>query len=349
MKPPFFTRYIILGFVASIVGVAILVQIVRIQNSDIAADLRAQGQLYGGEYRMVYPERGNIYDRWGHLLAGNQTVYEIGADLQSVKNPETIASALTTVAGADYATVLERAHKPFIEGESVYIRLIDMVTADQVATLTQMVEQYEVEAADARRGTTPASLAGLVYTPHLKRSYPEAELASNILGFFSFLDPETGKGYFGVEEKYNDLLAGTPQKVYIPFDPNKAQEIPEVPAGTSLILTIDREIQAMVEKRLDEHIQKSGAVSGTAIVMDPKTGEILAMATTPRMDLNNYWEYGDIFPNPTPFNRAVGTTYEPGSVFKVLTMAAALDNGTVTPRYALRRHRHIRDRRRVRA
>jgi cell division protein FtsI/penicillin-binding protein 2 len=78
-------------------------------------------------------------------------------------------------------------------------------------------------------------------------------------------------------------------------------------------------------------MKRNGATSVTIVVMDPKTGELLAMASTPNLNLNEYWKYGEIFPDPTPYNRAVGQTYEPGSVFKVLTMAAAIDAGAVTP------------------
>jgi cell division protein FtsI/penicillin-binding protein 2 len=115
------------------------------------------------------------------------------------------------------------------------------------------------------------------------------------------------------------------------FDPNKATDFPTVAPGASLLLTIDREIQATVEQILDDAVASNGAESGTIIVADPKTGEILAMATTPRLDLNKYWEVPEIFPDPTPFNRAIGQSYEPGSVFKVLTFAAALDSGAIQP------------------
>jgi cell division protein FtsI/penicillin-binding protein 2 len=96
-------------------------------------------------------------------------------------------------------------------------------------------------------------------------------------------------------------------------------------------LTIDREIQASVEKILDTALASTGAISGTIIVMDPKTGEILGLSSTPRMDLNDYTRVTEIFPGETPFNRAISQAYEPGSVAKILTMSAALDNGTVTP------------------
>ena len=97
------------------------------------------------------------------------------------------------------------------------------------------------------------------------------------------------------------------------------------------MLTIDREIQKMLEDTLAEAINWSGAEGGTIIVADPETGEILGMASTPFFDPNAYWEYEETFPGITPYNRAVGSTYEPGSVFKIITMAAALDSGVVTP------------------
>jgi cell division protein FtsI/penicillin-binding protein 2 len=97
------------------------------------------------------------------------------------------------------------------------------------------------------------------------------------------------------------------------------------------VLTIDRDIQAMVQEELEQALEWSGAEGGTIIVADPETGDILGMASTPFFDSNKYWTYEETFPGPTPYNRAIGDAYEPGSVFKVITMAAALDAGVVEP------------------
>ncbi|MCD6356062.1 MAG: penicillin-binding protein 2 [Anaerolineaceae bacterium] len=143
------------------------------------------------------------------------------------------------------------------------------------------------------------------------------------------MDRENGRGYYGVEEYYDDLLAGNPMDTFMPRNPYLLEELPDVPAGASLVLTIDREIQSMVEKKLDEAVEEYDAESSTVIILDPRNGEILAMASQPRINLNQYWKYEDRFKDKTPFNRAISETYEPGSVFKVLTMSAAFDNGTV--------------------
>ncbi|MGE5642392.1 MAG: peptidoglycan D,D-transpeptidase FtsI family protein, partial [Byssovorax cruenta] len=130
---------------------------------------------------------------------------------------------------------------------------------------------------------------------------------------------------------YNDLLAGNPVQVWVPSDPNKATEIPREPNGTRLVLTIDRDLQAKVESILDQSLKQYGAENGTIIVMNPRDGEILAMASTPRMDLNNYSNYFTLYDDGSQYNRSIGMAYEPGSVLKVLTMAAAIDTHTVSP------------------
>jgi len=332
MRPPFFTRYIILGVLLGVLSITIVFQMARIQGSQTASELRVQAKQYSGQTEKIYPERGNIYDRWGHLLAGNEQVYEVGADLQSVKDPQTIAATLNRVLGTDFAQALASASIPFVEGKSAYAVLDDFVTAEKVQELITLRDEYSREASQtSSNGKKAPSLSGLVFAPHLKRSYPEGNLASNVLGFYSYLDRDKGRGYYGIEEKYNDLLAGTPQTVWMPNDPYDVKQMPDVPPGSSLILTIDREAQSAVEEILDKAIEDTKSETGTIIVMDPKNGEILAMATTPRLDPNNYWDYAKVFPNGTPFNRAVSETFEPGSVFKILTMAGALDSATVTP------------------
>jgi cell division protein FtsI/penicillin-binding protein 2 len=296
---------------------AVIVQIIRIQTSDQAEIFLSQGDRYAGEFQMFYPERGEIYDRNGHLLAGNRTVYEVGVSLREVENPEAMASALSATLGITY----EEVYKKLTESPETweYVVIQDYVSVEAVDKLKGLVAQLD-DADDPR-------LSGLAFKPHLQRSYPENALASNVLGFVT----RDGRGYFGVEEKYNDLLAGNPVQIWVPRDPNKATEIPKVPNGTTLVLTINRDLQAKVESILDEALSEYGAQNGTIIVTNPRNGEILAMAATPRMDLNNYGNYFSLYDDGSQYNRSIGMTYEPGSVLKVLTMAAALDAGTVRP------------------
>jgi cell division protein FtsI/penicillin-binding protein 2 len=318
-------RYSTLGILLTALAVFVVIQMLRIQISPEAEILRSQGEVFSGEWRTITPARGQVFDRWGHLLAGNRTVYEAGADLVDVVDPTTIAFALNAVVGTKYEDVFAAASQD-PEGEIVYATLARFVTEEQKVRLEELAKQM-VNAYAEGDGDQRKSLAGLRFTPSLQRSYPEKSLASNILGFVNW----EGEGFFGIEERYDEQLAGETEFVWVSRDPNKVEEQPEIPSGASLILTIDRAIQSEVEKIVDKAIEETGSESATILVMDPRNGDILAMATSPRLDLNEFWRYGEVFEGSTPFNRAVSGTYEPGSVFKVLTMVAALDSDTVKP------------------
>lgn len=317
MRQQYAIRSLILVAFFVVAGFAILTQMIRIQSSQEAQLFLAQGNRYSGEFQMVYPERGEIYDRNGHLLAGNRTVYEVGVSLKEVKDARALAYTLSMYLGLNQNDVYNKIMDAPSTWEYVVIQ--DYVGAETVNSLQQLIKQMD-DAGDTR-------LSGLAFKPHFQRSYPEDTLASNLLGFVA----RDGRGYFGIEEKYNDLLAGNPVQVWVPSDPNKAMDIPRVPNGTTLVLTLDRDLQAKVESILDDSLKQYGAENGTIIVMNPKNGEIMAMASTPRMDLNNYGNYFSLYDNGSQYNRSIGTAYEPGSVFKVLTMAAAVDTGLVTP------------------
>jgi len=329
MKGQASSRFIIVAVIASLVGSAIGIQMIRIQNIPAAAEILAQSENYRGFIETIYPERGNIYDAEGNLLAGNEATFEVGLDLASVAQPETIAAVASSVLGLDYAEVLASAQMTPGNGNPYYVVLEGFATKEEIDELEKINQEYEDR--NVGRNETKPSLRGLIWTAQNKRSYPEGDLASNIIGFYSFLDKTEGKGYFGVEEAYNDLLAGTPKQVFKNYDPVEIPTTETVSPGASLVLTIDRDIQSMTENVLSEAIDWSGAEAGTILVYNPEDGSVLAMATTPRLDPNEYWKYSEIFPNPTPYNRAISKSYEPGSVFKVLTMAAALDAGAVTP------------------
>ena len=307
----------VMGFVA----LAIIVQMTRIQNSAEAAIFRQQASNYAYELHTFYPDRGEIYDRNGHLFAGNKSVYEVGVDLNIVKDPQAIASAVSVGLDMDYSQVLGDILDP---ADNVsYVVLADFVEAQKALDLQDLKNALQEQSEEGVLG----GLTGLEFKSHPQRSYPENSLGSNIIGFVS----REGRGYFGIEEKYDTLLAGNPVQALVPTDPNKAFEIPRVLNGTTLVLTINRDLQASAEKILDESLSTYGADGGSIVIMDPRNGELLAMAVTPRMDLNQFWNYGTIYDKASQFNSAISMPYEPGSVTKILTMAAALDSGAASP------------------
>jgi cell division protein FtsI/penicillin-binding protein 2 len=242
-------------------------------------------------------------------------------DLKSIKDKHAIALAVGMELGLNPDNLYSLMANPPSNLE--YLILANYVDSNKALAL----QQLKIKVAAQTTSGTQSSLSGLEFTPRPQRTYTEGALASNVIGFVS----HEGRGYFGIEEKYNDLLAGTPIQIKVPVDPNQAADIPQVPNGTTLILTLDRDLQAATEQILDNSITKYGAQGGTIAIMDPRNGEILAMASTPRMDLNQFWNYSSIYHNASEYNLAVSTHYEPGSVLKILTMAGALDNSTVTP------------------
>jgi len=331
MKPPFYTRFVFVALVCALLGIAIIIQMVRINYTSYADDLMTKSIDYQGVHKLVYPARGTIYDRSGSILATNQIGYELGIDLKFVNDPESIAFAVTSLIDRlDYAQIYGLASiESRGESENRYFVLTSYVSKEKIQELETLEESYALRREQNK--TTKPNLSGLVWTPMQQRAYPEGNLAANVLGFYNYFSRETAQGVYGIEEAYNTLLSGRPQYIFMPNNPYLVEALPNIEPGASLVLTIDREIQKMLEDTLVEALEWSGAENGTIIVADPETGEILGMASTPFFNPNEYWTYQETFSGITPYNRAVGSAYEPGSVFKVITMAAALDSGVATP------------------
>ncbi len=217
MRKEFAWRSISLASLFAIIGILVIVQMARIQVSAEAADFRENTRRYEGWIKTIYPARGEIYDRNGKLFAGNQSVYEVGVTLEYVENAQNIASILSAVIPElDYIDTLNAINNA--DEDQIYLSLIDYVSAEQVDELKRIQDDIENE-------NTQESLAGLSFREHLSRSYPEEAIAANVIGFVN----RAGRGYFGIEEKYNDLLAGSPVQVWVPADPNRVEEIPRVP------------------------------------------------------------------------------------------------------------------------
>lgn len=170
------------------------------------------------------------------------------------------------------------------------------------------------------------NLRGVYFQKESKRYYPNGDLAAQVLGYVGMDD----KGLSGIEREYEDELHGRPGEMLISVDARKkwfgsVEKQPE--PGENVVLTIDDKIQYIAERELATAMQQSHAISGTVVVENPRTGEILALANQPTFDPNNSRE---ITPQKLK-NHAVSDVYEPGSTFKLVTIAAAVDQGLVRP------------------
>jgi cell division protein FtsI/penicillin-binding protein 2 len=169
--------------------------------------------------------------------------------------------------------------------------------------------------------------SGVRADPHPQRYYLQGNLAAQVLGFVN----QEGKAFYGVEAFYQEFLTGasTLRNVQTSDEPLPAALAPFIPSpvGRDLILTLDLGIQRLVESELEHALEYYGAQAGTVIVMDPRTGEILAMANEPNFDPNRFYDSD----RRQWANNAISLQYEPGSVVKVVTLAAGLDSEAIRP------------------
>jgi cell division protein FtsI/penicillin-binding protein 2 len=295
---------LLIGLVLVIVAQLVQVQIVDHRfYEEWAKDQRVRPIV------MAEPPRGTIRDRNGHLLAGNAVMYSIEADTAYVVDTEATGAALGSLLQASVAHI-----EQLLESEDPWVQIASPVSkevGEQIATL---------------------ELPGITVRSLWTRKYPEGALASHSLGFCNV----EGVGFYGVEGFYDALLQPERIECEGPVDP-ASEQIPWTVApvvlpqpGAGLVLTLDRTVQELVEEELVRSVHEYQAEGGTIIVMDPRTFEILALVSLPSYDPGRY---NDFFGQaPPPFeDPAVSQQYEPGSVLKVLTVAAALDMGLVTP------------------
>jgi len=257
-------------------------------------------------YMEIAPLRGTIRDRSGHILTLDIFEFEITAAPPLIANPEEVADRLAPLLGWPRSEIWA-----LLNLDRPYVRLARRVPQQ----IGETIESWD--------------LRGIKVEPRPKRVCVENNLAAHVLGFVN----ETNNGYYGVEGYYNQILKGQagegqgerdPVGNYIPIS---FYRLAPPRNGRDLVLTIDRTIQYMVEEELEKAIARYGAESGTIIVMEPKTGSILAMAGYPSYDPNRFADTpAELFVNPS-----ISAHYEPGSVFKIITMAAGLDAGVITP------------------
>ncbi len=248
-------------------------------------------------------KRGVIYDRAGHELAMSVLVDSAFAVPTEVKDLPTAVSLITRITGDDHNVVLAdcRSHKTFCW----VARKADDETIERIKSL---------------------HLQGIHFQKEPKRFYPARDLAAQVVGTVGMED----SGQSGIEHAFDDELRGRAGKMFISVDARRQwfSDVETQPQpGENLVLTIDKNIQYIAEKELDQAIHDTQAIAGTVIVENPHTGEILALANRPTFNPNLRKE---ITPGALT-NRAVSYVYEPGSTFKLVTISAALEEKLTNP------------------
>lgn len=273
----------------------------------------AQGQH--SIFQKLFPERGEILAREpdGSLfpLATNRDLNLLYAVPTQVEKPDQAAKALAPLLGLTEDELVPRLSKP----NDIYEPLAHELSDEQ---------REKIEA---------LNLKGIAFAPERVRFYPDGPTAAHLLGFWGFSGDER-KGQYGLEGYFENELKGEAGHLAAERDaggrliPVGNQSFVPAKNGDDIILTIDRTAQYKACSALSAAVLKHGASGGSLIILDPKTGKIMALCGAPSFDPNNYRDANDI---AVYLNPAVSTTYEPGSVMKAITMAAAVDQAKVTP------------------
>lgn len=249
--------------------------------------------------------RGTIFDRTGEPLAIGERATTVYADPRTVLQPKRAATEAARALGVD--------------ADALYPALVDrskrFVYVERQAS--------PVEASSLEK----LGIAGLGFYPEERRTYPQGSVAAHVVGFAG----TDNKGLEGLERSLDERLVGRPGYEVVIRDPagrpiDVVTSRPERP-GKNVVLTIDHQIQASAEQLLAREVQRWSARGATAVVMNPRTGAVLAMANAPTFDANRF----GAAPVDARRNRAVTDMYEPGSTFKIVTIAAALEENVVTP------------------
>jgi cell division protein FtsI/penicillin-binding protein 2 len=320
-------RLVLLGM--ALVAGGMVVQLIRVQFGPYAPVFNDLGSSSAGRLERVVPDRGLIYDRNGKLLAANATMYYLEVELRQL-TPESIQAipkVVSTLLSVDAQDIQDQLDRDYSAEGQLRIRLTS-IDADGQPWPISMDEGTAGVIREFMGTNSGLDLSGLSLVPAPKRIYPTGSLLGHVLGIVN----QEGKGFFGIEGFYDEWLAGKPITIERPLIPPEARLQPDPPAGVNLVLSIDVNIQQMVETTLEEAIETSQAESGQVIVMDPHTGEILAMVAYPTLDPTAYepWLEKEQAKEAV-ISPAASGQYEPGSTFKVLVMAGALDAGVVQP------------------
>ena len=321
-------RNILFCAFAIIIGLIIRVGYIQIVQGKELSNLAYEQQTLD---RKVNPKRGTLYDATGNnILAQSSTVETITVNPVNIstENKEKVAKALSDIFELDYDKVLKKVKRR--SSIETIVKKVDKTKSDE---LRKWMEQNQIN-------------TGINIDEDTKRYYPYGSLASQVIGFCG----SDNQGLDGVEAKYEEILKGKQGAIKKHTDA-KGGEIGEegenyvsATDGNDLVLTIDLTVQSIVEKYLKEAcIDNQCTDGGSIVVMNPQNGDILAMATYPNYNLNEpYQPYTEELKNTWETleqqektkllqavwrNKAIADTYEPGSVFKLITSSAALEEG----------------------
>lgn len=292
------------------------------------------GQNQYSQKSITTPSRGKIISVDGYPLASNSQFYELSVEIKDLnKQFDTLSNKISPIIYKDQNLGITASASASMTEEEKIMLSKKILTDKMQSSNSKWVILTDRVNEDSKKALQDLNTQGLYFTPKEQRYYPEGSMSAQLLGFVGkdkFGEP---KGYFGLEGMYDRQLKGKTGFASEETDAKGrpilfgSKKIITKENGRDLILNLDRTVQFIVEEKLKKGIEKYGAKQGSVVVMEPKTGAILAIASFPQYDPDKYYSYDEtLFRNPV-----VADSYEPGSTFKILVMAAGVNEGVVKP------------------
>lgn len=315
-------RLLLVGVVFVLVWGVIGFRLFDLQGAQ-AVELATVGFDQRISEQTILPQRGTIFDRDGVELAMEIDGWNVVVDPSMLADPAATTDVLAPFADDQRSVLLETLTEGWGSGDR-YAEIAMRVNNAHKEEIERAIASYNADVPKSER------ITGVFYRKQPLRVYPAGSVASQVIGLTAFDD---GSGIEGLELTFNSELEGEPGRRIVERDP-QGRVIPQghvliEPAtpGSDIVTTIDREIQFAAEQSLTKALMQTDAIGGAIVVLDPDTGAILAMASGPGLDLNDRSQVSPAVLR----NRAVADVYEPGSTLKLLTVAAALEEGVVNP------------------
>lgn len=302
------TRRLWIIAIGLIIGTLLIIgRLVQFQVVE-SAELTQQAVEFNRIVNNNFTQRGFIYDKNKNVLAAPGRDYQLGASpaLLTKKGAEDLATSLAQILQVPRYDIVDKLLQP----DSVYVPLSDQFFAGRIPS-------------DSVEAIRELDNRAIVLEPVPRRLYPQGDLLCHTLGFVDF----DNLGQSGIEAYYQDQLAGQSFYREASRSPLEPRTSVQTQRGADLVLTIDRTVQRTVEQHLADAIEFYDATGGTIIAMNPKTGAILAAASWPCYEPQEYYNFDE----EQLVDPAVSQQYEPGSVMKVVNMAIGLDSGVVDP------------------
>ena len=333
-------RFLVVQLLFIFLTVAVLGRLLYwqvVQHESLTARASNQQEII----TLLEAKRGRIFASDGSLLAGNEPAFLLFANLsefgEEYEGSTEVEDAAEQITEAIFPEILSNQKDPKklakSEKELLFIEKRNEIVANLNSENLLWIPLAKKISQNSKKLVENLEISGLGFEEITKRFYPEGSLASQLLGFVGKNESGNDTGYFGLEGKYNEQLGGKPGRLIQELDASGNPIITNDIDGSfptdgfDITTTIDRNVQFIIENEIKSGVKKFGAKFGSVVIMDPKSGEILGMANYPNFTPAK-WQ---VFEEKDYLNQVISDVYEPGSTFKLVTVASALDAGVVKP------------------